>query len=330
MTGETAPAGLRFGALINPNSLKNRRRPPDLSSLRAGGAPVEAPPGVEEIPAALARLAAAEVEVLCVSGGDGAVLAAMTGILCDDAFRKPPILCLIPSGTTNMTAADVGFRTRGDPFAAAAARAAAGGGRLESRSVLQLDGVADAAGEVRPRAGMFFGAAGICRVIRFCRRNVHTRGFVGGAASWLTLAPVLVRSLLSPDADGLLAGDPADIRIEREGVQDEALNGEWSVMMASTLRRLALGARPFWGRGSADNLAATFVRAPTRRLACNALPLLYGVAGRPSSPAYESRRADAVTIAYSGEVTLDGELYAAAAARPLRLSRAGALRFMVA
>ena len=128
-TPPLTPPGLKFGALINPNSRRNRRRPPDLSALRRMGIPVEIPATVGEMHAALVRLAAAEVDVLGISGGDGAVLAALTAILCEKAFERPPILCLLPGGTTNMTAADVGLRGRNASFATAAKLALAGGGR---------------------------------------------------------------------------------------------------------------------------------------------------------------------------------------------------------
>lgn len=323
MSAILSESGLKFGALVNPNSRRNRRRMPDLSGLKATGAPVETPASLAETGPALARLAAAEVEVLAISGGDGAVLTALTAILCHKTFERPPILCLLPGGTTNMTAADVGFGKGGLNRAAAVARD--GGGRLAERPVLRLDGVEGPDGEIEPHAGMFFGAIAICRAIQFCRKHLHTRGVVGGAASWLTLAPLLLRNLSGDREDGVLAGAPADIRVS---TGDEELTGDWSVLMASTLARLALGANPFWGENGRHGVDATFVRAPTDRLARNILPLLFGDKKRPREPGYVSRRADAFEIAYDGEVTLDGELYRARSDRPLRLSNAGDVRFL--
>lgn len=320
MTGEaTTPPDLKLGALINPNSRRNRKRPPDLSALKAENTPIEIPTDIAAARPALERLAREKVDMLAISGGDGAVLLAMTMILIDDVFETPPILALIPGGTTNMTAADVGFGGRGDRFQAALDHARKGGGKLADRAALRFE----PGGSAPAAAGMFFGAIGIVRAIHFCRRNVHTRGVVGDLANWLTLAPLLLKSLASSDADGILAGEAARVTVDAE-----ALEGKWSLLMASTLDRLAVGADPFWGAG--DGLKATFVAAPPRRLIRNAPSLLYGLGERPAEPAYVSRNAERLEIAYSGEVTLDGELYEVSVDDPLKLSEAGTLRFLVA
>lgn len=311
------PPGLKLGALINPNSRRNRKRMPDLTPLETAGVPIEIPENAAAVPAALERLANAEIDLLAISGGDGAIQAAMTAILLGGGFPKPPTLALIPGGTTNMTAADVGFRIGRDPFARLLERTRAGGGRIAERAALKLD-VADA---TPPQAGMFFGGIAIVRAIHLCRRHIHSRGVVGGLANWLTLAPLL----LSGKSGGVLAGEAADVRV---GETNETLPGPLTLMMASTLDRLALGARPFWGADADGDVAATFIASPPRRLLRNAPGMLYGWTGRPREPHYMSRYADSFEIAYSGEVTLDGELYQAARDRPMRLSSAGRLRFL--
>lgn len=327
MSDGRLPAGLKFGALINPNSRRNRRRPPDVRALLAAGAPVEAPESVAETRAALARLAAADVEALAVSGGDGAVMDVLTAILIHKAFPRPPVLCIAPAGTTNMTAGDVGFRAP-DPILAAAETIRAGGGRTTWRPVLRLDGAKDSAGDASPRAGMFFGAIAICRAIAACRRRWHARGVFGAPAHLLTLAPVLLKDLFWRRRNGLLEGAPATVRLCYGGDAVETIDGEWAAMMASTLDRLSLGMRPFWGDGPADGLNATFVRAPPERVALNIGPLLFGERRRPKAPGYISRRATSIEIDYRGEVTLDGELYRPADHGPYRLSIAGEVAFL--
>lgn len=325
MSEERAPPGLRFGAIVNPNSRRNRKRPPDIAALRADGIVVEAPRSVGEAAASLRRMALAGVETLAIDGGDGAVLSAMTAMLRDGIFERPPILCLLPGGTTNMTAADVGFG-RGASVAAAAALAERGGGHIVKRNALLLEGARDSAGETAPHVGMFFGAIGICRAILYCRKHLHRHGIVGGASSWLTLAPLLMRNLVSSDPDGVLAPAEATVRANFDDSGCEELEGPFALLMASTLERLALGARPFWSDG--HGLDGTFVRAPVENLARNIRPLLYGGDRRPAEPGYVSRKAQSYEIAYTGVVTLDGELYQADADRPIRLSEAGEFRFL--
>ncbi|MGZ0188503.1 MAG: diacylglycerol/lipid kinase family protein [Alphaproteobacteria bacterium] len=329
MSSQAAPPNLKFGALINPNSRKNRRRLPDISALRAAGAIAELPADVAEATTALRRMAEAEVGLLAIHGGDGTVLAALTAILCDDVFERPPILCLLPGGTTNMTAADVGWRPRRPSLIDIARLAEQGGGNLTTRPILRLDGVFDADGNSLSRAGMFFGAIGICRAITFCRRHLHSRGVVGGAASWLTLAPLLIRNLIVNDENGVLAGAEASIRVLENDQVIETIEGPFSVLMASSLRQLALNARPFWGQGPAEAIDATFVQAPPPKLARNIGPMLFGREKRPPEPGYISRRTTAFDITYAGDVTLDGEIYEARADQPFRLSSAGPIEFLV-
>ena len=314
-----------FGALVNPNSRRNRKI--DAASLRALGPNIELTGSPADAPAALRRMATNGVDVVAVSGGDGAVMTALSAILIDGAFNPPPILCLLPSGTTNMTADDIGLKAT---LAEAKALAESGSGRLVTRPILRLDNVVDGNGVMGAHAGMFFGAIGICRAIAFCRAHLHSRGVVGAGASWLTLLPLLLKNLISAKENGVLAPATAAIRVlDHTGDEIETLDGSWSVLMASTLEKLVMGAHPFWGRGVGPGVDATFVRAPPPRLARSIRPLLFGDAKRPLEPGYQSRRAAAFEIAYTGQVTLDGELYEADAGTPLRLSLAGEIRFLV-
>lgn len=326
-----SPPGLTLGVLINMHSRRNRKRPPDLAGLRAGGAHVEAPADEADVEPALRRMAAAGVDLVAVHGGDGTVLSALTAILCQNAFPQPPILALLPGGTTNMTAADIGFAGPPATLARVAEIAANGGGRLLQREALLLENAASADGAAPPQAGMFFGAIGICRAIAFCRRHLHARGVVGGPAAWLTLGPLLLKAMTSDKPDGVLAGAAARLTVRQADGAAETLDGPWSVLMASSLRKLALGSRPFWGEGaSGHGVDVTCVRAPPFRLWRMIWPLLFGKPGkRPPEPHYVSRRAGTIEIAYTGAVTLDGEMYAANAATPLRLSASPPVRFLV-
>ena len=318
-------ASRSFGALINPNSRRNHKV--DAASLRALGSNIELTRSSADAPAALRRMASNGVDVVAVSGGDGAVMTALSAILIDGAFDPPPILCLLPSGTTNMTAGDIGLKAT---LAEAKALAESGGGRLVTRSILRLDNVVDANGIMGAHAGMFFGAIGICRAIAFCRAHLHSRGIVGAGASWLTLLPLLLKNVTSAKENGVLAPAPAAICVlDHTGNEIETLDGPWSVLMASTLEKLVMGARPFWGAGAGPGVDATFVSAPPPRLARSIWPLLFGAAKRLPEPGYQSRRAVAFEIAYTGQVTLDGELYEADAGTPLRLSLAGEIKFLV-
>ncbi|MEL0003454.1 MAG: diacylglycerol kinase family protein [Rhodospirillales bacterium] len=318
---------VKFGALVNPTSRRNLRRPQDISNLVAKGAIIETPASLEEVPAAINRLTAAKLDVLAISGGDGTVLRALTHILANGTSENQPALCLTPDGTTNMTAADVGMPSGINTLSRAYELAKSGKGRLITRQTIRLEGVTDRMGSTAPQIGMFFGAIGICRAIAFCRTHLHRRGIVGGAASWLTLTPLLLKNILSSNEDGVLAGSAMTLNtVDKNGI-GHVLDGSYSILMASTLERLALGARPFWGEGS--GLPMTAVKAPPPKLLANIGPLLFGRAKRPKEPGYTSLKNDFYEIFYTGQVTLDGELYDAEAAQPIRLSAGGEVRFLV-
>jgi len=317
----------KFGALVNLASRRNSRQAPDITYLRSKGILVETPSSLAELPAAINRLGDAGLDVLAVSGGDGTVLSALTAILTGQAFERQPILCLTPDGTTNMTAADIGISSGKNNLNRAYNLAKSGQGKLVKRQTIRLDGVMDKMGGTDPQVGMFFGAIGICRAIEFCRVNLHRHGIVGSSASWLTLLPLLLKNLVFNPSDGVLAGAPLVIRGMNDFDQHHKLDGSYSVLMASTLEKLTLGAKPFWGNGS--GLPLTAVQAPPPRLFANILPLLFGNTKRPKSPGYESLKDESYEITYTGQVTLDGELYEAQSSRPIRLSSGGEVQFLV-
>src|SRR3546814_1330268 len=62
----------------------------------------------------LDSFAADGVDVVAVAGGDGTVQAVLTALYGRRPFRRPPLLAVLPRGTTNMTAADIGLPRRGD------------------------------------------------------------------------------------------------------------------------------------------------------------------------------------------------------------------------
>ena len=87
------------------------------------------------------------------------------------------------------------------------------------------------------------------------------------------------------------------------------LEGEWQTLMATTLGRLMLGLRPFWGTGD-EPVRATAVRVSPARLWKNLLPLLYGWGERPDSgEGYYSARMQTLELWLDGDFIIDGELY---------------------
>ena len=63
-----------------------------------------------DIGPALEELAAREVSVLAINGGDGTGSAILGQLLESGLFKQPPLIALLPGGTANMNAGDIGIR----------------------------------------------------------------------------------------------------------------------------------------------------------------------------------------------------------------------------
>jgi diacylglycerol kinase (ATP) len=277
----------------------------------------------DEVAGALRGFAGDEVETVLVIGGDGTVQAVLTALFRDACLPTLPRIAVLPAGSTNMTAGDVGLGglprrrlrrvldwARGEPVDVTLVR----------RPVLRVTaGIA-----ASPVFGMFFGAAGIVQGIEFCRRHLHARGLRGEGAAGLALARLLL-SLLG-GRDGVLTPIPIEIGLDGRPVGE----GGRLAVLVSTLERLFLGVRPYWDTTPAP-LHYTAIDDAPRHL-WRALPsLLRGRASRWATPAdgYTSRNVSEVRLAFDGIFTVDGELFAAERrAGPVVLQPAGTVTFV--
>ncbi|MEE8371021.1 MAG: acylglycerol kinase family protein, partial [Sphingomonadales bacterium] len=100
--------------LSNPGSTKNIRRMDKMRRTVARGSNIIhiELDGIESMPEALRQAARCNPRVLIISGGDGTVQSVLTTLADDRPFRKNPPLAVLPSGKTNLIAADLGMRGR--------------------------------------------------------------------------------------------------------------------------------------------------------------------------------------------------------------------------
>jgi hypothetical protein len=98
-------------------------------------------------------------------------------------------------------------------------------------------------------------------------------------------------------------------------------------ILVSTLERLFLGLRPYWGEEDAP-LHLTAVRSKPRYLLRNLPVVLRGrrTAGVSPENGYLSHNARRITLDFTGRFTLDGELFETAS--PLTIEAAGPARFL--
>jgi hypothetical protein len=283
--------------LTNAHSSFNRRHPNHVRKRLDGGRVRHlACEDLEQMRAWLPELDASECDVLGINGGDGTVHLTLTAMF--DLGITPPVLALLPGGTTNMTAHDVNGRRIGlQPALNALLDAVAAGRPAKPKPVVQVTN------DDEVQLGFAFGMGAIIRGIQYCHEQVYSAGIGDEWASGVALARA---------AWGIVRRDPvfADgvpLSLEIDGEHNTSLA---SIFLVSTLSRLLMGIHPFWGTGSGA-LSTTLVEEDAANF-LRALPAL--LRGRPNAylteaAGYTSLRADTVGVAGRGQYTIDGEIY---------------------
>ncbi len=280
---------------------------------------------VAALPEALSELARDEVGLLVVNGGDGTLQHALTEILGRGEFGgRMPLLALLHGGRTNMTALDLG--TRRDPVRAMASLIeAVRSDRIRERTVeRRVLRVRYGPGH-ESRYGMFFGGGVIQRGIELVHRVFPPGRSQGVFGASLMTAALLGRLALLGDSHGVLTPDKIQILVDGW----PADRGESRLVMATTLDRLFLRMRPFWGSGP-GGVRFTALSAEARRLK-RALPgILSGRPGRVVTErnGYLSRNAKRVDLELSCGFTVDGELLEPWPGRTLSITAENTLRFV--
>jgi hypothetical protein len=274
------------------------------------------------VAAALAELAQRGIDLLAISGGDGTVQATLTGLFGDHSpFERTPALSVLRSGTTNMIAGDVGARGRADRALVRLLAAVAEDSPLETaqRPILRID-----AGPGRaPICGMYLGAATIVQGVEYCTRKVHRAGLRGEIGPGLTL----LRFVLAMARGGGGIAMPVRMGVAVDGAAPQVL--EALIVQATTLERLFLGLRPFWGSAAAP-MHFTCVRARPRALLRSLPGLLRGRSSRLLTPArgYTSCNAGVLQLEMAGRFVVDGEIFAPTPGHPLRIDADGVATFV--
>jgi hypothetical protein len=322
-TGNREPG---IGLLSNPNSGRNRKQLREIVQIVSDYPRIHhlTTRTAGDIPAALAEFADRSVDILAVNGGDGSVVQVLTHLLEERPFANLPWLLLLPGGTTNMSAGDVGLR--GNLRRAVARLCRWTQQRPRSYHLLQRPVLRVRPGSSRDVVcGMFFGAGAIIQGIEYCRTRVHIRGVSNEIGPGLAMARTVW---------GILQRDPRFVRpVSIATALDDRPAGparEELLLLVSTLERLFLGMHPYWGQ-EPHPLHVSMVRYDAPRF-LRALPvLLRGRTNRHTTEAagYRSHNVERLHLTLKGSWTLDGELYTAdPATGPVAIDSAGPVTFL--
>jgi Diacylglycerol kinase catalytic domain len=303
------------GLIVNPQSGKESGKGLELASRLKNDrhVMVRVLENFRQLGAFLEDMACAQVTEIFVSSGDGTVQAVQTEIAERYAPGFMPHLALLPHGTTNMTAADLGFRNRNvkvqaDFIANRHSRL------LAKRPTLRVANPKD--GKVRH--GMFLGTGAAWQATLFCQDAVHRVGLKGDFATFATLATAVAKSVFSPaDPDDPTRIDrPYEIALLRDG--ETKLAGRHLLLLATTLDKLILGTKPFWG-GKAGPIRVSIIPYPVPSIARWLLPLMYGGEDRTVPKGAHSLSGGAFEIATKTPFVIDGEFFDPPDDVPLRL-----------
>jgi hypothetical protein len=282
------------------------------------------------MPEALAELARQDVDLLVVNGGDGTLQYILTEILGNSTFgNRIPMIAPLRAGRTNMSALDLGARSnplRGLSELIDCAEDGRIAERVEPRRVLRVS-----YGYGRYRAaqyGMFFGAGIIKRAIELNHRlfeNDGEKSLVEGVPGATLVTASLIGRLMTGDKSGILTPDKVQILLDGEGVDQ----GEFHLVIASTLSRLFARMRPFWGQGP-GGVRFTSVAAPCESFALAAPGLLRGKPAEWVTPekGYMSRNVDRAELRMNCGFTVDGELWQPDPDRSVALSAESVVHFV--
>jgi len=316
---------MKIGLVSNWRSRRNKKGLPPLPDSRVSGVEVLHRPldGIVGLGDVLRDFAAAEVDIVAVNGGDGTVSAALTELLHHKPFDKIPYLALLGGGTTNMTATDVGL---GGSAIKALRHLVERAARNEleavcvERHAIRLDHWPDQP----PHYGMFFGTGTICRAIQLSHEAIHPFK-IKSSATAVVLVYAFVCSLLGhAGKHQLLQGDRMTVRFNGQVVEA----GDKLLALVTTLDRLVLRSKPFWGKEEGA-LRYTSIAYPAKRLFHSVRRVLYGGEDRGLPPEhYVSHNADRISFEMTCPFTLDGEIFEPVPGLPVELSSGGRLRFL--
>jgi diacylglycerol kinase (ATP) len=311
------PPAYPVGLISNPGSGHNRDQ---FEGIRSR---IERQPGIHhrithstaDIAPALRELADLNIGVLAINGGDGTVSAILGELLESKVFERPPLIAILPGGTANMNAGDIGVRGSLRKAMTHFCQWCEGErdttGKLMQRTLMRVMTDDDTV----PRYCMFLGGGAVIHGTEYAHREIHSRGLRDD----FSLALGTLRTVW-----GVLRNDPTfnrhvDITLTLD--DGEPTQYDTLILAVSTLQRLSFGMRPFWSR-EPGTIRLTLMEQGCTRFARTFFSIVRGHPSRNAVPpsGYRSHNANRIRLAMAGKINLDGELVEVARAAQINAS----------
>ncbi len=306
----------RFGMVSNPlsHSVSKRGSVLERAAERETDAEFHCLYNFNELSSILEGFAAKGINALLIEGGDGTAMAVVTEVLSGRSGLPPDIpIALLPGGMTNLAAKIMGVRHAGKGGIRALLTDLRNGQLSTRRHDLPLLEISLAKG-TQPIYGFFLSTGAVPNGIRFCRRELHSKGAQGSIAVGLTLA----RLILGPRSkNGNEVMQPSDMALETSAFHAA---GSHLFTLATTLPAFNLGINPFWGSDTAP-LRFTYARWPARGTVRALLGILFGAKTNfMRKRGMESFNIHEALLGYTGDIVLDGEFLSAPPSGKLKVS----------
>lgn len=275
---------------------------------------------------AVKGLIQAQIEWLIIIGGDGTIQGIFTRIFSILPPGQWPSISVIPGGTTNMTAFDLGIHEKPDQILE----------RLKQHLIRATD-IRASLKETNKAVmcieqtgqptlyGMFLGLGLIARGVKFSRSRIKQIGITGN----IFTAIIVLRSLI-----GTFLGRPhptwAPVHVMLPHKSEANRSQPYLLVMISTLDQILMGIHPYWGQEKAP-LHATFIKQHCIRfwLALLQIILKQGQSLKKEH-GYLSYNTESLELLFDDEYIIDGELfYASSHQGPLKISAKELVKFRI-
>jgi diacylglycerol kinase (ATP) len=250
---------------------------------------------------------------LYISSGDGTIQAIQTCLAEKSYFKTIPRICLLPHGTTNLTAADLGFKFK---KIAKQADFIAENKPVDLRVRHSLRILNAKQGGIRH--GMTLGVGAAAEATKHAQTTFNDKGVKGNFATFATMGGGLAKALFTKPnpADTSRFDRPYHMKVAT--ADDVKCDGAQLMMMATTLEKMFFNTRPFWG-GKTGPIRVSIFPFPVPNILRWLLPIMYGRENRKMPKGAVSFSTQQFSIETPHQFVMDGEFFDGPNSGPLHI-----------